>query len=123
VTPRDSSGSVIRLEWTPCVKLLDSPTQFIIYSNASMVISTFEVGITDLEKTDAIPVLLVEKAANLLGINLEQNIQKSTHVVRYKSEPGSHGFKEQWLLRWLLKKLTFPASKEGRDETWTVENR
>ncbi|KAK5063036.1 hypothetical protein LTR84_005112 [Exophiala bonariae] len=87
-----------------------------------MMISTFEVGITDLEKTDATPVLLVEKAANLLGINLEQNIQKSSHVVRYKSEPGSHGFKEQWLLRWLLKKLTFPASKERREETWIGEN-
>lgn len=88
-----------------------------------MVKSTFEEGIVDLEKTDAKPVLLVERAANLLAFNLRQNIERDAHVVRYKSEPRSHGFKEQWLLRWLLKRLNFPPSKENSEETWTAENR
>lgn len=88
-----------------------------------MAKSTFEAGILDLEKTDAKPILVIEKAAKLIGIDLEQNIQQSAQEVRYKREGGSYGFKEQWLLRWLLKKLSLPATKDIGDEAWTTENR
>lgn len=88
-----------------------------------MAKSTFEAGILDLEKTDAIPILVLEKAAKLIGIDLEQAIQQSPQEVRYKRESGSYGFKEQWLLRWLLKKLTPPATKDISDAAWTTENR
>jgi hypothetical protein len=88
-----------------------------------MAKSSFEAGIADLEKTNATPVLQIEKAARLIGIDLAQIIQQSPHEVRYKYESGSCGFKEQWLLRWLLKKLSFPTPKENSDEVWTAENR
>lgn len=84
---------------------------------------SFEAGIADLEKADATPVLQIANAARLIGVDLEQNIEQSSHAVRYKCDSGSCGFKEQWLLRWLLKKLSFHTSKENGDEVWTAETR
>lgn len=84
---------------------------------------SFEAGIADLERSNAAPGLQLEKAAGLIGIDLEQDIQQSSRGVRYKHETTSCGFKEQWLLRWLLKKMSLPPSKGNSDEAWTSENR
>lgn len=52
----------------------------------------------------------LEQASNLIGINLEQESRNYFENV-VPCQPTSYDtFKEQWLLRWLLRKLTFPST-------------
>jgi len=87
-----------------------------------MAKSSFEAGIADLERSNDEPVLQIASAARLIAIDLEQNTRQARHEVRYRHEPTSCGFKEQWLLRWLLKKLSLPPAKETSFEPWTSGN-
>ncbi|OAL20250.1 hypothetical protein AYO22_08962 [Fonsecaea multimorphosa] len=58
-----------------------------------------------LEKAKAPPEQILEEAASILGLHLEATIARCSTDSLYTAFPNSHGFKEQWVLRWLLKKL------------------
>ncbi|KIV97171.1 hypothetical protein PV10_00953 [Exophiala mesophila] len=73
----------------------------------------FEVAIADLEKSNQQPDLLLNKAAKLINVNLQRHVSSCTANVLYQTDAVSAGFKEQWLLRWLLKKLTVPVQREN----------
>ena len=65
----------------------------------------------DLEKLQGPPEVILEEAAKILGLNLERTSARCSAEFVYKDTPRSHGFKEQWVLRWLLKKLGVSDSK------------
>lgn len=91
------------------------PKQFLVMEQ-----QPFEAAIADLERTKGPAEDVLAKAANILGINLQENIDVSSTEVRFKSPSQSPGFKEQWLLRWLLKNLNASGSKDRTSEP--VEN-
>ena len=76
-----------------------------------MVRTSFEAAIDRLERANGGPDSVSNEAARIVGADLEENIERCNVEVRYRSSPLSHGFKEQWLLRWLLKKLTISDFK------------
>lgn len=82
---------------------------------------SFEAAIADLEKADGRPEELLEAAAKTLGLNLQKTIERSSLEVRFRSTPQSYGFKEQWLLRWLIKKLTSAANAQAKDAGENIE--
>ena len=82
-----------------------------------------EAAIARLEKADGSPESVSNEAAKIVAVDLEQNIERCNIEVRYKSSPHPHGFKEQWLLRWLLKKLTTSDSKGKREDPVHLGNR
>jgi hypothetical protein len=83
----------------------------------------FETSIAELDSTNASPEALSLAAAGLLGINLEERIEQPFVKVIHRHEPESHGLKEQYLLRWLLKKLNVLESKKGRDVKESIGER
>jgi hypothetical protein len=71
---------------------------------------SFEAAIADLEKTTGSPEALSKAAAKCLGIDLEEYIGHSPVAVLSRTALTNSGFKEQWVLRWLLKKLSSPTA-------------
>ncbi|KIW93673.1 uncharacterized protein Z519_06278 [Cladophialophora bantiana CBS 173.52] len=79
-----------------------------------MAKKSFEARMADLEKAQGVPEKIVEEAASILGLDLEATIARCAIEPLYKASSDSHGFKEQWVLRWLLKKLAVTdKSKNG----------
>ena len=83
----------------------------------------FEVAIADLEKSNQQPDILLNKAAKLINVNLQRHISSCADNVLYQSDAVSAGFKEQWLLRWLLKKLTVPLQRGNPGDGSTFPHR
>ncbi|KAK7897162.1 hypothetical protein LTR67_005051 [Exophiala xenobiotica] len=71
---------------------------------------SFEAAIADLEKSTGSPEALSIAAAKCLGIDLEEYIGHSPVAVLSRTALTNSGFKEQWVLRWLLKKLSSPTA-------------
>ncbi|KIX05514.1 uncharacterized protein Z518_06386 [Rhinocladiella mackenziei CBS 650.93] len=86
-----------------------------------MAKKSFEAAIADLERTNGPPTADLETAAKILGINLEENVQHCSVDVKFKALPVSNGFKEQWLLRWLLRKLNVSDSKTRGEKIGNIE--
>ncbi|ETI20067.1 hypothetical protein G647_08101 [Cladophialophora carrionii CBS 160.54] len=80
-----------------------------------MVWVSFEASMADLERMQGPAEVVLDEAAKILGIDLEQTIQRSFVGPFSKTTFGSQGFKEQWVLRWLLRKLKLgvPDSKSN----------
>ncbi|EXJ77138.1 hypothetical protein A1O3_10296 [Capronia epimyces CBS 606.96] len=72
---------------------------------------SFEAAIADLEQTNGSAEEVLLAAADILGLRLQENIDASSTDVKFKTSSHSPGFKEQWLLRWLLKNLNASDSK------------
>src|ERR1700742_5092390 len=72
---------------------------------------SFEARMADLERLQGPPDAVLEEAASTLGIDLEKSIRLSFVAPLYKPAISSQGFREQWVLRWLLKKLGVSDSK------------
>ncbi|OQU99779.1 hypothetical protein CLAIMM_05362 [Cladophialophora immunda] len=70
-----------------------------------MARESFEARMAGLEKAKGPPEKILDEAASILELNLETTIARCATDPLYKTSPHSHGFKEQWVLRWLLKKL------------------
>lgn len=83
----------------------------------------FQVAIADLEKSHQHPDILLDKAAKLINVNLQQQVSSCSEHVQYQHDAVSAGFKEQWLLRWLLKKLTVPVEGANAGDVSALENR
>ncbi|KAK4942164.1 hypothetical protein LTR10_018056 [Elasticomyces elasticus] len=86
-----------------------------------MAEKSFEAAIADLERADGPPETLLEAAAKTLRLNLEETIERASLEVRFQTSPQSYGFKEQWLLRWLLKKLTTAPTAQAKDGGHSIE--
>jgi hypothetical protein len=71
----------------------------------TMAKMSFEARMADLERMQGPAEVALEEAAKILGIDLEKSIQRSSVEPLYKTTLTSQGYKEQWVLRWLLKKL------------------
>ena len=71
---------------------------------------SFEAAIADLERTTGPSEVLSEAAAKCLGIDLEGYIGRSSVEVLSRTALTNSGFKEQWVLRWLLKKVSSPTA-------------
>ncbi|KAI1613154.1 Urb2/Npa2 family-domain-containing protein [Exophiala viscosa] len=82
---------------------------------------SFEAAIADLERADGPPETVLEAAAKTLRLNLEETIERSSLEVRFRSTPQSYGFKEQWLLRWLLKKLGSASTTQAKNDGQDIE--
>lgn len=76
-----------------------------------MVQISFEARMADLEQLQGPPDLILEEAAKIIGIDLTETIHQSSHIPLYNTKPVTQGFKEQWILRWLLKKIGVSDSK------------
>lgn len=76
---------------------------------------SFEAKIAELETTKGPPKVVLGAAATILGVDLEEDIARSRVQSRYKCSSDSYGFKEQWLLRWLLKTLNASSPKSGNE--------
>ena len=72
---------------------------------------SFEARVAELEQIQEQRSTVLEKAAIILGINLKDTIERSTNELVYNSNPRSQRFKEQWILRWLLKTAGITDSK------------
>ncbi|KAJ9603085.1 hypothetical protein H2200_012380 [Cladophialophora chaetospira] len=72
---------------------------------------SFEARMADLERLQGPPDAVLDEAAKIIGIDLEKTIHLSFARPLYKTNLGLHGYKEQWILRWLLKKLGVSDSK------------
>ncbi|KIW13892.1 hypothetical protein PV08_06673 [Exophiala spinifera] len=75
--------------------------------------TNFESAIAALERTAGPPESLLAAAASTLGIDLEASIASSSEKLLPRAASDSTertGFKEQWVLRWLLKKLASPGT-------------
>ncbi|KAJ9630055.1 hypothetical protein H2204_008710 [Knufia peltigerae] len=83
----------------------------------------FESAIAGLEKSTGPPESALATAASTLSIDLEDSIAASSERPLLRNASGSTGFKEQWILRWLLKKLASPAaisSFSARPQFWSL---
>ena len=69
----------------------------------------------NLEKMQGPPAALLEAAAQILGLNLVNLTSACSHETIYKKAPRSHGFKEQWVLRWLLRTLGVSDAKSKNE--------
>ncbi|EXJ83226.1 hypothetical protein A1O1_06845 [Capronia coronata CBS 617.96] len=78
---------------------------------------SFEAAIADLERTNGPPEEILTKAADILGLNLQEYLETCCTEVRFKTTSQSPGFKERWLLRWLLKNLNTSDPKGGAPKT------
>ena len=65
----------------------------------------------NLEQLQAPSAVILEDAAKILSIDLGGPVRKSMTELLYQRSSRSQGFKEQWMLRWLLKKLGVSDSK------------
>lgn len=90
---------------------------------SKMARMSFEARIADLERIDRPPEAVVEAAANILGFSLEGNKERDLVEPRHSTSPHSGGFKEQWVLRWFLKKLGGSSSKDGKEKTGNSRQR
>ncbi|KAL2436212.1 hypothetical protein ABEF95_005633 [Exophiala dermatitidis] len=70
-----------------------------------MAPQSFEAAIAGLDRASGPPEKILQQAAQILGFDLAENLTTSSKEVRFKTTARSPGFKEQWLLRWLLKNL------------------
>jgi hypothetical protein len=77
---------------------------------------SFEVAIADLEKADILPSTSLDNAARLVKFDTEQAIEQCKKQILYGQAAPSLGLKEQWLLRWLLRKLNNSAT-DSKDNT------
>ncbi|EXJ57840.1 uncharacterized protein A1O5_12398 [Cladophialophora psammophila CBS 110553] len=78
----------------------------------------------DLEKAQGVPEKILEEAASVLGLDLEATIARCALEPLYKASSETHGFKEQWVLRWLLKKLAVAdKSKNGEGKVGDSQRR
>ncbi|KIV84057.1 hypothetical protein PV11_06031 [Exophiala sideris] len=91
------------------------------HGRPTMAEKSFEAAIADLERADGPPETLLEAAAKTLRLNLEETIERASLEVRFQTSPQSYGFKEQWLLRWLLKKLTSAPTAQAKDGGHNIE--
>jgi hypothetical protein len=65
----------------------------------------------DLDRMQGSPTVVLQEAAAVLRLNLKDAIQRSSTEALYRSSPRPQDFKEQWMLRWLLKRLGVADSK------------
>jgi hypothetical protein len=77
----------------------------------AMAKATFEASMAALEQLQAPPAEILEEAAKILNIDLGHTLRRSSTEILFQGRPRSQGFKEQWVLRWLLKKLNASDSK------------
>ncbi|OAP55498.1 hypothetical protein AYL99_10471 [Fonsecaea erecta] len=79
-----------------------------------MAKDSFEARMAGLEKAKGPPEKILEEAARILELDLETTLTRCATEPLYIAFPKSHGFKEQWVLRWLLKKLgALDKSEDG----------
>lgn len=76
-----------------------------------MAPQSFEATIAGLDRASGPPEKILQQAAQILGLDLADNLTTSSKEVRFKTTARSPGFKEQWLLRWLLKNLNASDAK------------
>ncbi|KAG9776014.1 hypothetical protein KCU88_g5023, partial [Aureobasidium melanogenum] len=76
-----------------------------------MAPQSFEAAIAGLDRASGPPEKILQQAAQILGLDLAENLTTSSKEVRFKTTARSPGFKEQWLLRWLLKNLNASDAK------------
>jgi hypothetical protein len=78
-----------------------------------MSVTSFEAKMAELESLQGSTSDILEAAARILGYDLARTTaQCQTHNF-LAQRPQSHGFKEQWVLRWLLKRLGTPEPKSA----------
>ncbi|KAH0848740.1 hypothetical protein AYO21_07838 [Fonsecaea monophora] len=82
-----------------------------------MAKESFEAQMAGLEKAQGQPEKILEEAASILGLDLEATIAQGATDPIFEASPASHGFKEQWVLRWLLKRLgALDKAKNGESK-------
>jgi hypothetical protein len=79
-----------------------------------MSVTIFEANMAKLESLQGSNRDILEAAAKILGYNLAATTAQCETDNLFAKRPQSHGFKEQWVLRWLLKRLgTTPEPKSA----------
>jgi len=110
------------------VSISDGPVQAPRGSSypLDMAKGTFEEKLTELERATAklSPAAIIEQAAKIVDIDVEECLTLCVaDVYRLRAPVSASSFREQWLLRWLLKKLGIPTSKPPEQPTADPEQR
>ena len=71
-------------------------------------------GLEALDGSDADIRTRIRHAATILGIDLAKSKLPSTDEKNHVRRGGTNSFKEQWVLRWLLKTLHAAISEASR---------
>lgn len=87
-----------------------------------MTSKTSEAELTALERSKDQPVHLIDQAARIAGVRFDK------HTKSYKSQKASqfdatNDFRQQWLLKWLLKRFNEASSSSGKNGKRTSDTR
>ena len=106
-----SSKIILSTENGPLI-FEEAPIEYELFeTSVTMSQMSFETRLAALERMQGPPDAVLEEAAKIVGIDLGRTIHQSFLKPLYTTEVGAQGFKEQWILRWLLKRLGVSDSK------------
>ena len=87
-----------------------------------MTNKTSEAELTALERSKDEPAHLIDQAARIAGVRFDEHT-KSYRSQKVSQFDGTNDFRQQWLLKWLLKRLNEASSFSGKNGNCTSDTR